>query len=199
MPRPKLECPDLIASSLQCVDWTSTILNTAQVLSAIATAASVWVALWLARRSESQRLRFYIEERRLIVVGPEPRTAAQAISTYMKVTIVNAGVLPAHIQLVLLYVQTARKTKWMASADPVYGIALPAILNHGEQAAFTIPLSEDQFPTGSMLSWWWWLRSAFVEVKTSLGSKKVRLRWKDIRWIRRRVLFVRTERAEFLQ
>jgi hypothetical protein len=172
--------------------WLSNLVDAAQVLSALATAASVWVALWLARRSESQRLRFYLDERRIITIGVQPRTAQEALATHLKFTIVNAGVLPAHIQLVHFQLEYGRALAWGAVGDIDDGGRFPKTLNHGEHLSITLALTGNRLPTGSLLRWWWWLRRARFDVRTSLGRTTVRLKWKDIRWIRRAALFART-------
>lgn len=182
---------DTVAKYFQTIDWTATLLNSAQVLSAVATAASVWVSLWLARRSESQRLKFYIDERRVITVGQEPRTATDAIATHLKLTVVNAGVLPAHIQMVFFDAQAGSTTRWVAALDPDNRAAFPATLAHGELMSLTMPLYAAKFPTGSKFRWWWWSLRVHFDVRTSLGVVKVRLKRKDIQWMRRAVMRAR--------
>jgi hypothetical protein len=173
------------------ISWRDILVDGSQVISAIATAASVAVALLLARRSESQRLKFFVDERRVITVGPEPRTAQEAIATHIKFTIVNAGVLPAHILFVHFRMQSGQRQAWGAVPDADENLRLPKTLNHGELVSFSLAPPLNHFPDGSKFAWWWWMRRAQFDVRTNLGPTTVRLKWKDIRWIRRAATFAR--------
>lgn len=173
------------------IDWNKTIVDAAQVVSAIATAASVIVALWLARRSESQRLKFYIDERRVITIEPEGQSAREVIATHLKLTIVNAGVLPSHVQYVLFTMPSVIEPSWRMVLQPDSQEQLSKTLNHGEYMSYTLALPVEHFPAGSKLNWWWRLRRVNFDVHTSLGVTPVRLKRRDIRWIRRAVIFAR--------
>lgn len=166
---------------MNLVDW-------AQVISAVATSASVAAALWLARRSESQRLRFHTGLVRNISVGMEPRTAAEVLSTQIKLTIVNAGVLPAHVQAVTFLVRHDSSEGWGQLVNPDGQALLPLALQHGEQLSFTMSIARSKLPQGSMLYWWWWFRRARFNVWTTLGRRRVGLRWNEIKWFRRAIL-----------
>lgn len=168
-----------------------TIADWSQVVSAAATTASVLAALWLARRGESQRLRFYTSVARIITVGMQPRTAEEAITNHLRLTIVNAGVLPAHVQIVFFQAWLKTSARWSQVVTPE-GAQLPVVLNHGEQLSLTMPVYGARLPTGSLLAWWWQFRKVQFDVRTTLGTTTVRLKWSELKWLRRAVMEARS-------
>lgn len=74
-------------------EWWVYLVDLAQIVSAFATAAAVIVAIWLARRSESQRLKFFAHLN--LSITPEQEHTIEIV-----LTIVNSGILKVLVQSV---------------------------------------------------------------------------------------------------
>lgn len=159
-------------------EWLSVALDVAQIVSAVATAMAVIVAIWLARRGESQRLRFFVGNREVVSIA-DGRAETQS---FLSLTVVNAGMFPVKIINGSFSLQQTGG-RWSASLEsyerehrfPLF----PLTLAHGEAVIFDFPIE----PTANFwrnLHWAWrfWTRPYF-RVITSLGksyTRKVDLR-----------------------
>jgi len=89
--------------------WPQTLVDWAQVISAIATAASVMVALRLASRNERERLDLTTISHHEITIGVGARGASARLNLVTRIT--NIGQRPVEIARVDIFQPTAR-TKW---------------------------------------------------------------------------------------
>lgn len=145
--------------------WLSYAVDIAQIVSAIFTACAVVVAIWLARRSESQRLRFYVHRNMTITPGRESTLS-------IVVTVVSAGVLKVTIRSVFCELPLLGQDGggWLAPAQSTSGVAtLPLALEHGQQIAFEVVV-----PNSATVSraWSFYRRPRF-RILTSLGKTYV--------------------------
>lgn len=151
-------------------EWLVAVLDTAQIVSAIFTAGAVIVAIWLARRSESQRLRFAIG---LTQMWRPRGVAREGVDIYPAVllTIVNAGILPATVATVSYRVVvknggTLPGPVWRADQK----LEWPLVLQHGESIGCEFPVRRGVEPWRDLhMSWWYWRRPSFY-IETSLGK-----------------------------
>jgi hypothetical protein len=166
-------------------------VDAAQIISAVATAASVGVSLWLARRSETPRLRSFPGWRTSLTVGPVPRSARDAVSTELTLTVVNSGVLPVRVRMVSLDCWFGSRRGWSGRMECYVDertAILPLTLQHGEEATFRLPIQRAESPWTQLANDWWGWRKMKFEVWTSLGAKHHRMSRKEFHQLRRHVL-----------
>lgn len=146
-------------------------VNISQIISAIATAAAVIVAIWLALRSEKQRPKFFVSRNLTIVVGPEGtehKTKHQLI-----LTVINSGILPIIIQNVSFSIRLSKNDSWGCST-PVTGqkdtsLNFPIKLEHGEQIRCSVPVTNDERPWKILPKYWWIFNRPYFNVTTGVG------------------------------
>lgn len=155
------------------------LVDLAQIVAAFFTAAAVLVSLYLARRSEAQRLRLFIGMDVMMAVGPVPRTGPATLSHSVRLTAVNAGVLPVTVSTGNFLVTLRGGDAW------TYGLTarqphgqnkkFPLVLQHGEEVSFVIPIEQ---LAGAWEKWSPFLgtirRPRFI-VTTTLGMKHIRV------------------------
>lgn len=150
-------------------------VDAAQIVSAVATAGSVAVSLWLARRNETPRLRSYPGFRMALTVGPEPRTAEQVYSTELTITVVNSGLLPIRVRGVSLAYIWRSGGGWRGPMDCYVNDRLtnpPLTLQHGEEATFKTLVNRNAYPWDRLKGDWWAWRKIKFEIETSLGTTR---------------------------
>lgn len=169
------------------------LVDLAQIVAAVFTAAAVIVSLYLARRSEAQRLRLFIGMDVMITVGPVPRTGSATSRHSVRFTAVNAGVLPVTIRTANFLVLFRGGDAWS------YGLTtyqpqgqnkkFPVVLQHGEEVSFVIHIEE---LAGAWEKWSCLLgiiRRPRFSVTTSLGmSHQMRVPFTLLREINMRCL-----------
>jgi hypothetical protein len=121
--------------------WPQTLVDWAQVLSAIATTAAVMVSLYLARRRPLPELSGYAGVYLLVTPGT-PGPWPEKVS----ITATNVGSVPALVTGVGWLVRTWPRPKWAAGVQdlslPVHGLQnpkVPARIAQGEEITFRLP------------------------------------------------------------
>lgn len=151
--------------------WLIYALDIAQIVSAIATAAAVIVAIWLARRSEAQRLQFFSSVYGDTVWGDRPDEPYLQHS--LSLTIVNSGVLPAVIKGTA-FVFDGPDREWSWHFGPVYGTGeFPLTLEHGQQVRSAAPFNLSEAPWDQLSFRWVTARRMKFVIETSLGRTYV--------------------------
>lgn len=123
--------------------WPATLVDYAQVVSAIATAAAVIVSLYLATRRPVPELQGFAGIKTL-VSGP-----GAARPEFLHIRVTNVGQAPATVTTVGWRVPHWYRKKRLHAYQDVSTVptsalrnpALPATLQHGEQLDFWLPLS----------------------------------------------------------
>jgi len=124
------------------VDW-------AQIFSAFGTVLAAVVALYLARRTERPRPRFFVRRRTDVTVSVFPQGGPEAKSTelhYLALSVANAGVMP--IWVTGMEFQVAGSGGKAATTEQPYLptgelAAIPQKLEHGEQIHYHVRISAD--------------------------------------------------------
>lgn len=150
--------------------WLSNLLDAAQIVSAVFTAGAVIVAVWLARRNESQRLIFFVGTRENTAIFPGRHTT---FTTGMILTVVNAGILPVTLKRGAFHL-SLKGSVWasgLGDGGPGVGpVNFPIVLQHGEQAVVYVAVDPCGHPWSEIRTgWWYWYRPKF-ELFTSLGK-----------------------------
>lgn len=151
----------------------SYLVDAAQIVSAIATAAAVIVAIWLARRGESQRPKFFVGRRATLTIGPNGSPAGLS-EHELSLTIVNAGIVPVVVRYAHLIVTMAKKDSivlGLGSFDAqANSSTFPVKLEHGEEVTLVVPIKKGERPWNRLPALWWvWKRPEF-RITSSLGK-----------------------------
>jgi hypothetical protein len=154
-------------------EWLVNLLDAAQIVSALFTAGAVMVAVWLARRNESQRLLFFITRRQNLTVSPGQLSQK---TTGMTFTIVNAGLLPVQIRggHFKMFLDDRVWTNGLeSSAGLATRQAFPMVLQHGEQAEFYVAVDPLTFPWKVIRNGWWFVFRPQFHIMSTLGKRYV--------------------------
>jgi len=152
---------------IQKTTWLIYMVDIAQILSAFGTTAAVIVAIWLARRAESQRLQFFSG------VFAYTNEDNPALELYLQVTIVNSGVLPAVIKSTA-FIFDPPDREWGWHFGPARSAEqFPLKLEHGQQVSAGSPFKLDDAPWDQIpLKYITARRMKFI-IETSLGRTYV--------------------------
>lgn len=127
----------------------TTLVNIAQIISAIGTAGAVWVSLHLARRPERQRPKIFISLRDTVRIGPGD---SHTRKLQVCIDIVNAGILPFTVRHGSLLLHNPRgRTIWGHSLLVRHlpsGLLIPSStvssrLEHGQEFSNEIDISTE--------------------------------------------------------
>jgi hypothetical protein len=176
----------------------SYIVDFAQIVSAISTAAAVVVSLWLARRAETQRL--FIKVNLAPTIRKDPLTTEMPTNTDLTITIINRGVLPTTIYFVRFFTRTSHESVSLAAIQTLFTwlgiqsrfISRPIFashysphlvgkspykttLNYGEYTAFSVTIEYDSLPWKKMPNHWWIVGRSYFEIHTSLKAYRKRV------------------------
>jgi hypothetical protein len=174
-----------------------TLVDFAQIISAVATAGAVWASLWIATRHEKPRIIAFPYFDKLQPSSDQQRRVNLVLY------VVNVGQLPVRINRVGFTTNLGVTTGWMSDQrieiDEVR-IEPPALLGRGQEARVdmpvffgiapwsTAPRGNSRFAPLRFLHRWWTWRHVGFDVYTSLGKNFVRLPVSEVRWLQEHVL-----------
>lgn len=149
--------------------WLVYAVDFAQIGSAFFTAGAVMTAIWLARRNEAQRLRFFVTRSQTIIVGAGEGRDEMALV----LTIVNAGLLPVQLRHAIFNIEDKSGSTWglgLAGLDAAKNRKnFPLTLAHGEQVVLEVPINRGTYPWNAIDRRWWPSSKPRFIVSTSLG------------------------------
>lgn len=159
--------------------WLSYAVDFAQIGSAVFTAATAFIAVWLALRSEKPRPKFrfsHLVTISLSTGGEGSKHDGRA--DFLELTIVNTGVLPvviehAHVRFYLK--KRDGKSDYYGQGlgvfDPTENKAtFPAKLEHGHTVRSRVLIQRGVRPWDSFPPFWWILYRPEFVITTSLGK-----------------------------
>jgi len=174
-----------------------TLVDFAQIISAVATAGAVWASLWIATRHEKPRIIAFPYFDKL-QPGPD-----QQRRVHLVLYVVNVGQLPVRINRVGFITNLGVSAPWMSDLRIEIDnttIAPPVLLGRGQEARIEMPVFFGASPWSTsprgrsrfallkyLHRWWTWRRVGF-DVHTSLGKTFVRLTVLEVRWLQEHVL-----------
>lgn len=126
--------------------WPNTLVDYAQILSAIATAAAVIVSLWLSLRRPKPTLRVQAGIRSVLWHGMDEDIRPE----YVSIFVTNVGAVDATVNsLAWRMGRWPWRRQWafqmLAGPDAYVPFdKLPVTLTHGQQAAFNLPIYGEQ-------------------------------------------------------
>lgn len=149
---------------------SKTIVDIAQVLSAVGTVAAVIAAFMLARRNETPRAALFAGVRHEYSFGP---AGSIPIKCFFTLSVVNAGLLPVSVRYTSIRVPRRIGVPWELGVLPDIGTTSPfdrvQRLEHGHDLRYSVEVTREEKWEGVDRRFWWpWQRPSF-EVTTTLG------------------------------